>query len=152
MKEPTLEKKEVVGEIQQETAGRDITQHVIASDGSSVRQIRQSVTGVVDIAGRLDVKFPKRESVYFSVTEAEINMYATLGWVSTILLTLCGIFAGLALGCLVALLQANLPAIAQAMLNSLAWITGVVSVIFFLISIAFILLQQKSKKSWEPIK
>jgi hypothetical protein len=103
-----------------------------------------------DYSSRLDIQFPKRRSVYYSITEAEVNMYAQLGWISTVCLTLFGAFIGLAFGCFVGTIQDNIPIIARSVLTSIMWVTGFVSLIFFIISIVFIVLQSRSKKEWEP--
>jgi hypothetical protein len=97
-------------------------------------------------------QFQKRKSIYFSVTESEINMYAQLGVISTLLLTLFGAFIGIAAGCFLALVQENIPAEAQTLLQSTGWVTMIVSIIFFGFALWFIYLQFKNKKSWESFE
>jgi len=95
------------------------------------------------------LQFQKRKGIYYSVTKAEINIYAQLGWISTFCLTLFGAFIGLAFGCFVALMQENIPYAAQALLKSLKWVTGLVSLIFLIFAILLMVLQMKNKKAWE---
>lgn len=104
-----------------------------------------------EIANRIDIHIQKRKSTYYSVTKAEINQYAQFGVFATIFLSLFGALAGLALGSLVALLQANIPTIAQATLRVLGWLSGAVSVVFLLLAITLFIFQFNSKKSWEAI-
>ncbi len=94
-------------------------------------------------------QFQKRRSLYYSVTEAEINMYAQLGLISTLFLTLFGAFIGIVGGCFIALVQENIPFEARALLKSIGWVTGIVSVIFLFFAMLFIWLQIKNKKAWE---
>jgi len=129
-------------------SGRDIDQNVVGVD-SRVTVVRQSYEASSVLAERLEVDFPKRKSTYFSVTEAEINNYAQLGWLSTVSLTLFGAFLGLVLGCVVALLQDSLPATAISTLNALAWFSGIVAVIFLAVAILLLVSQVRSKKAWE---
>ena len=130
---------------------RGISQNVIVGD-SQVQIVRQRLADTSTLADRLEVEFPKRKSTFYSVTESEINIYAQLGWISTFSLTLFGTFAGLALGCIVALLQDNLPAAATSTLNAIGWVTGVVSTIFSILAIVMMVVQFRSKKSWEAIE
>ena len=127
------------------------TQNVIVGD-SQVKVVRQQFADTSILTDRLEVDFPKRKSTFYSVTESEINIYAQLGWISTFSLTLFGTFAGLALGCVVSLLQDNLPAAATSTLNAIAWVTGIVSIIFLITAIVLLVLQFRSKKSWEAIE
>lgn len=87
----------------------------------------------------------------YQVTEIEINMYAQLGWLSTIFLTLSGIFAGLAGGAYIALKQQGLLENSIATLETTKSITFVVAILFFLSAIVFLYLQSRSKKQWEKI-
>ena len=95
------------------------------------------------------MQFPKRKSIYYSVTEAEINIYAQLGWISTLFLAIFGVLIGLAFGCYVALIQEDIPSEAQSLLKSTGWITGIISIIFFASALYFIFLQKQNKKAWE---
>jgi hypothetical protein len=99
--------------------------------------------------GRLDVKFPKRRCTYYSVTEAEIEVYAQFGWLSSMFLTLFGASLGFSLGCVVALVQGNIPADAQTTLWWLAGSIGLVSVVFLVITITLVVLQRKNRKTWK---
>ena len=130
-----------------------IQQHVLADSGSVIRNVVQSRGNkILDLDDRLDIKFPKRKSTYYSVTESEIEMYAQLGWLSSLLLTLFGTSSGFTLGCVAAMVQGNLPSNSQSVFLWLAWVTGVISVIFLAIAIYLIMQQSKSKKAWETIE
>jgi preprotein translocase subunit SecG len=108
-----------------------------------------SSNGAFSSAPRIEVSFPTRRSIYYSVTDSEINMYATLGWIATICLTLFGAFVGAAFGGWVALQQGNMPTTTTATLTTLMVITGIVSAIFLALSIFFMITQAKSKKDWQ---
>ena len=94
-------------------------------------------------------RFQKRKSTYYSVTESEINMYAQLGVISTLFLTLFGALIGFAGGCLVALIQKNIPYETEILLKIIGLITGFISIIFLIVSLWFIRLQFNNKKLWE---
>ncbi len=97
---------------------------------------------------RVAIRFPKRESVYYSVTESEIDSYATFGLLSNLSLTLFGLLAGFAFGCLAALAQGNIPEQGRI---TLSWLTGfsIVTSLVFLVSALFLAyLQNSSKKHW----
>jgi hypothetical protein len=97
-------------------------------------------------------EFTKRKSVYYSVTESEINMYSQLGWISTIFLTIYGILIGIASGCFIALQQNGIPNYAQALLKSTGWVTFIISFIFIGFTVVFIWMQAKNKKAWQSNK
>ena len=94
-------------------------------------------------------RFQKRQSIYYSLTEAEINMYAQLGVISTVFLTLFGALVGFAGGCFIALIQENIPYEAEILLKTIGWATGIISIVFFIVAMWFIRLQYNNKKSWE---
>ena len=97
----------------------------------------------------IEVTFPRRSSIYYSITESEINSYATFGWLATIFLTFFGAFAGFAFGGLVALQQPNLPGSVTSTLSALTWTTGIVSILFIILAVVSIVIQAKNKKAWE---
>jgi ABC-type amino acid transport system permease subunit len=95
------------------------------------------------------IKYQRRTSKFFSLTDAEIEMYASWGWASTILLTLFGAFIGFSLGCAVALMQGNLTPVSQAMLTSAAVVSAVPAIVFLVLAVAATLYQRKLKNQWE---
>ena len=51
----------------------------------------------------IQIDLEPRKSTYYSVTDAEIDVYAQFGWLSTVFLSLSGTFLGFALGCVAAI-------------------------------------------------
>ncbi|MBE0682069.1 MAG: hypothetical protein IH589_09140 [Anaerolineales bacterium] len=109
------------------------------SEGTSQIYQKQSVK----------VTFPERDAVYYSVTEAEINNYAQLGWLATLFLTFFGVFAGLLCGGLIAIQQGGLSEKSYATIYSINWFSSIVGMIFLLLAILLMVLQSKSKKDWK---
>ncbi len=105
-------------------------------------------TSIFPFDDRLEIQFPRRKSIYYSVTEPEIEVYAQFGWLSTIFLTFFGASAGFALGCVTAMLQGNIPTSAQNTLTALSATMGIVSAVFLVLAIALILLQSKNRRAW----
>lgn len=95
------------------------------------------------------IKYQRRTSRFYSLTDAEIEMYANTGWAANILLTLCGIFGGFALGCVVSLMQGSSSLASQAMLSASAVLSGIVGVLFLLLAAASFWFQRKVKRLWE---
>ncbi len=99
----------------------------------------------------VSVKYQKRESIYYSITDSEIDVYAQLGWISNIFLTFFGASTGVCFACLLAQKQGNIPASAIVFFNTLGWATAIVSLIFLAFSILFIILQAKNKNKWKRV-
>lgn len=130
-----------------------INQNVLSPNlDNEVRVVASGMNhGAIWIGGdpRVDVRFQIRTSIYYSVTEAEIETYAQFGWLTTILLTILGILWGLALGCIVALLQGNLSASSQASLISCTILGGILGLVFLLLAVWMIRKQSQAKKDWK---
>jgi len=97
------------------------------------------------------ITLQRRTSKFCLLTEAEIEIYANLGWATNILLVLFGVSAGFALGCVAALMQGNLPVSSQVLLTSSAILSGIPAILFFLLAVASLLFQRKVKRMWEAI-
>lgn len=127
-------------------------QHVATIDGTAIvgGAIAGDVTGIPVIGGndRVDIKFPRRKSVYYSVTESEIESYAQFGLLSNICLTLFGLLAGFGLGCVAALAQGNIPDAGKTTLSWLIGISMVIALIFLALSLFLAYAQNTSKKTW----
>ena len=105
---------------------------------SNVSRAPSTAVNIFD-SNPVDVRYSKRQSIYYSVTEPEIEVYAQFGWLATIFLTLFGASAGFSLGCVTALLQGNIPTNAHNALVMSSIVTGTVSAVFLIISITLII-------------
>lgn len=95
------------------------------------------------------IQYQRRTSRFYSLTNAEIEMYANLGWATNILMALFGASGGFALGCAVALMQGGLPSAPYAALTSSAIVSGVSVILFLALAFGSILLQAKTRRQWE---
>lgn len=126
--------------------GREKTQNVVEPQNNDTSQSE----GTSQIYKQsVKVTFPERDAVYYSVTEAEINNYAQLGWLANIFLTFFGIFAGLLGGGVIAIQQGGLSEKSHAVIYSINWVSSIVGVIFLLFAIVLMVLQSNSKKDWK---
>jgi hypothetical protein len=124
---------------------------------ASSLEIRPNISGVeriseADIKGIIQTSISKRSSTYYPVTEAEMDDYAQLGFLSSLFLTLFGLFAGFVGGCITALAQGTIPDPSKSILMGLSVGAGFVSVVFLCISIFYRVLQSKHKKRWKLTK
>jgi hypothetical protein len=138
----------------EETLFDQMEQHVVTVGDSSISNVTQVATDVRtsplgDIDERLVINFAERSSTYYSVTEAEIEVYAQFGWLSSIFLTLFGTFSGFSLGCVAAIVQGNIPTATQTVLWWLTGTTGIISAILLVIAIVLVIIQNKNKKTWK---
>jgi uncharacterized BrkB/YihY/UPF0761 family membrane protein len=127
-----------------------VTQHVATVEGSVITGVVTGQVASTTIFGdeRVSIKFPKRESVFYSVTESEIESYATFGLLSNISLTLFGLLAGFGLGCVAALAQGNIPEPGKTTLTWLIVFSVVTSLVFLVASLFLAYLQNTNKKFW----
>lgn len=94
------------------------------------------------------IKTAKRSSTFFSISEAEIEIYAQYSWLSSLFLTIFGVFMGFATGCYVAIIQTNNSTVN----NTLWWLAGITffsSIIFITLAIILNKLAKKNLKKWE---
>jgi len=93
------------------------------------------------------VRHPSRSATFYSVTEDEIDNYAQFTFLSSIALTLFGVFAGFTIGCVVALIQGDLSETSIAVFWALIGLTAAVTVIFLVASIHLYRLGGRTKKT-----
>ena len=101
------------------------------------------------VQGHIQIDLEPRRSTYYSVTDAEIDVYAQFGWLSTIFLSLSGISTGFALGCVTAIAQGTLQAPADYTFRWIGGIAAVVAGVFFVLACALKYLQRENKKTWK---
>ena len=102
----------------------------------------------IDHEELVTVVVSKRIAGYYIVSPEELEDYAQFGWLSTIFLSLFALFAGFTLSCAILLVEGNLTISSQI---NLRWLSGLgcfVSVIFFVVSIALLIIQKNKKKRW----
>jgi hypothetical protein len=102
-----------------------------------------SLTAKVDV-----VHFPREVQMY-SVTNAEIDNYASFGWQSTLALAFAGLAGGFSLGCLTSLLQGAGGSEVVLMLRACMWLSAVVAVVFLGFALWQIGSQRRMRKDWE---
>lgn len=124
-------------------------QYMYSPETREVEAVPKQIPGRRPFDEVIDVQLPKRTSTYHPVTEAEIEVYAQFGWLSSLLFTFFGVLSGFALGCLAAVLQGNLLPAGRTTLGWLAGVVGAVSVIFLVFGIALMVLQRKNKQTWK---
>ena len=115
------------------------------------QSVEESNAQIPDEVERVKVRFERRTTIFFSVTEAELDIYFQFGLYAGIALFLSGLFGGFATNCLVALIQSNLSQTAQAVFWWLMWFSGFMSIICLVSAITFTLNQQQEKKCWKSI-
>ena len=93
--------------------------------------------------------FETRSSIYYSVTGAEIDQYASLGWGANVLFILSGTALGYYLSNITTLNQGNLSATGQIWAHAALLFSGIATLLFAALTFACILLQCKSRKPWK---
>lgn len=98
------------------------------------------------------IQYRRRTSRFYSLTSAEIEMHASLGWWANFLLALFGAFSGFTLGCVVSIMQGDLLDAPLAALTYGATVSGVTALIFLILAAVSLFLQWKTKKQWEVVE
>lgn len=102
-----------------------------------------SLTAKVEV-----VHFPREVQMY-SVTNAEIDNYASFGWQSNLALTFAGLSGGFSLGCLTSLLQGGSSREVVLMLRACMCLSAIVAVVFVILAVCQIIGQGRLRKDWE---
>jgi hypothetical protein len=133
-----------------------VRQHVASVEDSRIVGVAvsdiQFSSPLLGTQGRVNIKFPPRQSTFYSVTEAEIEIYAQLNLFANICLTLFGLLAGFSLGCVAALAQGNIPDPGKTALTWLVGIAGIIAIVFLILSLFLAFAQHNSKKFWRSDK
>jgi hypothetical protein len=97
----------------------------------------------------LNVNIARRNSLYYVVTEEEVEVYAQFGFLGTICLAVFGGSTGFASGCVVAMLSSNISNESKTLLLGLAIGTGIAAVIFLILSVLLYWSQRRRKRAWK---
>jgi hypothetical protein len=88
------------------------------------------------------------EVTYFALTREQINTHTTLGWLTTVCISLAGLAFEAAIGASLAIAQGTGTPASMATLTNVLWATALAGSLLAITAVVFVLLKASTRRGW----